>query len=142
MQVYAITNNFLNTDHLFNAEAYTLILELGGKAFYNASGSTNISYRAGSGKRATWLRMDLVENEAGFNRLKIHYLATGKVRMEFYPFISFGNGKGIDGPKTVEEVSFSELGPTFERVSRVVMRSRASSAGEKADTTEDEDYYF
>lgn len=102
----------------FDADAFTLVLHLGASTFCNLVGATNLVFRKGKGKRLTYIRMDLQGNEGGFDRLKIHYQADGKVRMEFYMFQSMPGGmKPLKGPVTVlEDVELEYMFDVFKEV--------------------------
>lgn len=116
MQLFPEFNEKIAAQH-FDADAFTMVLFLGGTAFCKVSGSTNMVYRKGTAKRPTWVRMDLQENEGGFDRLKIHYLADECVRMEFYSLTPMPAMKALKGPVTaVEDVKYEYMWDVFQEI--------------------------
>lgn len=103
MQMFPEFNKHLAAPS-FNADAFTLVLELGGHYFCNLVGATNLCYRKAKGTRLTYIRMDLKPNEGGFDRLEIHYQPDKLVRMDFYMFAPMPGGMApVKGPVTVFE---------------------------------------
>lgn len=117
MQLFPEFNEKMAGSH-FDADAFTLMLHLGRHHFCNLVGATNLCFRTGKGKRLTYVRMDLQENEGGFDRLKIHYQDNEKVRMEFYMYQPMPGGlKPLKGPiTTVEEVELNYMFQVFREV--------------------------
>lgn len=112
----------------FDADAFTLVLHLGAAPFCKLVGATNLCFRKGQGSRPTYVRMDLPENEGGFDRLKIHYQADETVRMEFYMFTPMPGGmKPLKGPVTV--VEGVELPYMFEVFKEIIGLDLEEGAG-------------
>ena len=112
----------------FDADAFTIMLYLGGTAFCKFSGSTNLVFKKGNARRNTWLRMDLQENEGGFDRLKIHYQADETVRMEFYSLTTIPGMKSLKGLVTVvEDVKLDYMGEVFQEVTGLNMQGTSSA---------------
>lgn len=66
-------------------EAYTILLQLGGRQFLAMTGADELM---ATGRTASnpnpWLRMNLRRNQARVNRLKITLMPTDTYTMEFY----------------------------------------------------------
>lgn len=102
----------------FDADAFTLVLHLGASAFCKLVGATELAFRKAKGNRLTFVRMNLQENEGGFDRLKIHFQADEKVRMEFYMFTPMPGGmKPLKGAVTVvENVELEYMFEVFKEI--------------------------
>ena len=116
-------NKALNGRRPFNADAYTLLLELGGASFLRHSGSTNLVAKGQTATDASWLRMDLAGNKAGFTRLKIHATGPGGVAMHFYKHQDLGQGRELmlGGGRMVSPVEWEHLGSVFEHETGLYM---------------------
>lgn len=126
MQLFPEFNEKIGAKH-FDADAFTMVLFLGGTLFCRFSGSTNLVYKKGNATRATWLRMDLQPNEGGFDRLKIHYQPNERVRMEFYSSTPMPFGKPLKGEPTVmEEVELDYMFHVFQDVTGLNMQGESS----------------
>ena len=66
-------------------EAYTILSQLGGRRFLVMTGADKLM---AAGRTASnpnpWLRMDLRDNQAQVNRLKITLMPTDTYKVEFY----------------------------------------------------------
>ena len=85
MQVFVEFNEKMAAKH-FDADAFTMVMDLGGTQLYQIARATNLAFRRATATRPMYVRMDLPENEAGYNRLKLHYVDVDTVDMEFYTF--------------------------------------------------------
>jgi len=98
-------------------EAYTILLQLGGRRFLAFTGSNNLMAAGHSEYNPyPWLRMDLVENNAGVNRLKISLMPNDLYKMEFYHHRLVGAESIITQAKTFENVYFDVLQAIFTDV--------------------------
>ena len=123
MQLFPEFNAHFAAKH-FDADAFTIILHLGGCNFYRLTSSTNQVYKNGKGKRPTYLRMALQPNEGGFDRMKIHHIADGMVRMEFYSLTWMPSMKPLKSKSiVVEDVPFDEMFSKFIEVTGFEMEA-------------------
>lgn len=117
MQVFTDFNEKMGAKR-FDADAFTLVLMLGGHAFCKFTGSTKLTFKKGKAEVRsesgqvltpevlTWVRMNLKENPKGFNRLKLHYHPDEKVDMEFY---TVSDVPGLEDLLVGETVLFKEI---------------------------------
>lgn len=111
----------------FDADAFTMVLYLGGINFCRHTGSSNLVYKTGNGQRNTWLRMDLQPNEGGYDRLKLHFLPNERVDMEFYAYTPMPFGKPLKGePIVMENVDLEYMAPVFDEIMGLNMEGEAS----------------
>lgn len=130
MQLFPEFNQKMAAPH-FDADAFTLVLFLGGSAFCKVTGSTNLGFRKATAKRPMYVQMDLQPNEGGFDRLEIHYTGEETVRMEFYPFTPIPGMSPIKGEVTVlENVTYPYMLEVFQKITGQNMQGAPS-----------EDYY-
>lgn len=65
--------------------AEIILQQLGGRQFIAMTGSKNFVYENASDKNPDpWFRMDLSQNKAGVNRLKVTLKASDTYTLEFY----------------------------------------------------------
>lgn len=102
----------------FDADAFTVVLELGAAHFCKLVGATNLGFKKGDGTRKAYVRMDLQPNEGGFDRLEIHYQADDKMRMDFYMYQPMPGGlPAIKGKvSSVKDVEMEYMFDIFRRV--------------------------
>jgi hypothetical protein len=123
MQQFATDFNKHIGSKRFDADAFMMVIKLGGHAFCKYSGSTNLTYRKGKGERLTYVAMHLAENPKGYNRLKLHYRPDETVDMEFY---TVSDVPGLENvlvgePALVKAIAVDYLGQAFEHVTGLNM---------------------
>lgn len=113
MQLFPEFNEKMAAEH-FDADAFMMLIKLGASDFQKFSGSTNLSFRKGTPTRPTFVRMELPENEAGFTRLKLHYVADDVVDMEFYTYTPMPGMKGLKSHvRVAEKVKYEYMGDVY-----------------------------
>lgn len=98
-------------------EAYTILLQLGGRRFLAFTGSNQLLAAARSTSNPNpWLRMNLVANKAGVNRLKISLLPSDTYLMEFYHQQMHGADAVISKEQRFTSVYHDQLQEIFTEV--------------------------
>ena len=99
------------------AEAYTILMQLGGNKFLVMTGADKL---LAAGRTAhnpnPWLRMDLRKNQAGVNRLKITLMPTDTYTVEFYRQVLVDWVPVISHRQTFEMVYGEDLPGLFTSV--------------------------
>ena len=104
-------------DRAIVEEAYTILMQLGGRRFLAFTGSHNLMAAAHSAHNPyPWLRMDLVDNKAGVNRLKISLLPSDTYLVEFYHQRMEGAEAIITQEQNFRGVYFDQLQEIFTEV--------------------------
>ncbi|GGG59246.1 hypothetical protein [Hymenobacter glacieicola] len=98
-------------------EAYTILMQLGGKEFLTMTGADKLMAAGRTESNPyPWLRMDLRENQAQINRLKITLMPTDTYRMEFYRQVLVDWSPVISHEQTFERVYGDDLRELFTSV--------------------------
>ena len=98
-------------------EAYTILVQLGGRRFLAMTGSHRLLQAGRSAHNPNpWLRMDLAENQGQANRLKITYMPNDLYKMEFYHMRLAGADPIVTHEQTFEDVYYDSLQEIFTRV--------------------------
>lgn len=114
----------------FNADAFQLILQLGGAAFVKLSGCRNLVYRSATRKNPLFVRLDLAANEHGYTRLKIHLISPEAVAMHFYRHEQLPAGELVLSGQMLSPVEPEHMANVFETETGIVLaRSSGPAVG-------------
>lgn len=98
-------------------EAYTILLQLGGRRFLAMTGADHLMAAGRSASNPNpWLRLNLRRNQAQVNRLKITLMPTGTYKVEFYHQQLVDSVPVITHAQTFEMVYGEDLPALFTSV--------------------------